>query len=261
MTSLSNPRIKDVLRLRERKARNESGLTIIEGVREVACALEAKVNLQELYLCSDFLHKGEKTALMKKAAKDTAIFEVTKKIFEKISYGERQEGVLAVGRPKAAALNNLKLKADPFFVVMETVEKPGNLGAVLRTCDGAGVDGVIIGDAATDIYNPNVIRSSLGTVFSVPVAVGSNPEVLTFLQRNKIKICCAAPQAKQTYTQANLQGAVALVLGSEQKGLSDFWFKNSLLQVKIPMQGKADSLNVSTTAAILIYEVLRQRSA
>ncbi len=260
ITSLSNARIKGVLKLRERTARDASGLTIIEGARELAGALAVKVDVTELYVCPDFFRKGNETELLRSLAKGTTIFEVTKKIFEKISYGERQEGILAIGRPQVLTLNNLRLKENPFLVVIETIEKPGNLGAILRTCDGAGVDGVIACDAATDIYNPNVIRASLGTVFSVPVAAGPRDQVLKFLQKNKIGICSATPLAKKIYTQANLQGAVAIVMGSEQKGLSDFWLSNSSLQIKIPMRGKADSLNVAATAAILIYEAIRQRS-
>ena len=251
ITSVSNPHIKKVLQLRERKARYECGLTIIEGVREVSCALAAGLKPQELFVCPEFFHDRGEAGLVGKIGKSATVFEVSKKVFEKISYGERHEGVLAVGQPQAVALHGLKLSSVPFVVIVESVEKPGNLGAILRTCDAAGVEALILCDPATDLYNPNIIRSSLGTIFSVPTVTASLEETKQFLNTNKIKICAAAPQAVQVYTGADLRGALAIVLGSEQKGLTDFWLKNSSLQVKIPMRGKADSLNVSNTAAIL----------
>ena len=147
------------------------------------------------------------------------------------------------------------------MVVVEGIEKPGNLGAVLRTCDGAGVDGLFVCDAALDIYNPNVVRSSIGTIFSVPVIQDSSGEILSFLKKNNLKICIASPQAKTLYTDVNFNIPLAVVVGSEQKGLSDFWKSRADVQAKIPMHGKADSLNVSATTAIFIYEALRQRNA
>ena len=146
------------------------------------------------------------------------------------------------------------------MIVVECVEKPGNLGAILRTCDGAGVDGVIICDGKTDIYNPNVIRSSMGTVFSVTVVAGANEAAYKFLKSKEIAICTARPQAQTVYTDGNFRRPVAIVVGSEEKGLSEFWAKNSETDLKIPMHGRADSLNVSTSTAILLYEAIRQRN-
>lgn len=147
-----------------------------------------------------------------------------------------------------------------FFVIVESVEKPGNLGAIVRTCDGAGVDGLIICDGQTDIYNPNVIRASLGTIFSVKVAVSTNKETLDFLKSKNVTVCAAIPQAKAVYTEEKFANAIAVVVGSEQNGLTKFWTQHADLKVKIPMRGSADSLNVSATTAILLYEIIRQKS-
>lgn len=259
ITSLTNPQIKNVVALRDRKAREAGGLTIVEGVREINAALAAKVPVKEFYVCRDFFSGRGEEALLKQFSSGTNTFEVPKAVFEKISYGDRQEGVLAVCAPKNYQLKDLKLKNDPLVVVLESVEKPGNLGAVLRSCDGAGVDALFLCGQVTDVYNPNVIRASIGTVFHIPVVVAENKEILEFLKKLKIRSVAAVVQAKNLYSQSDLKGGVAVVLGSEQDGLSDFWTKNSHVQVKVPMMGKADSLNVSTTAALLVYEVLRQR--
>ena len=146
------------------------------------------------------------------------------------------------------------------FVIVECIEKPGNLGAILRTCDGAGIDGVIICDGKTDIYNPNVIRASLGTIFSIKIVVSSNEEALKFLKTKNIKVCATLPLAKKVYTKEDLVNPLAIVVGSEQNGLTDFWVKHADLKVKIPMRGQADSLNVSASTAILLYEIIRQKS-
>lgn len=261
ITSFSNPQIKNVAALRERKAREASGLTVVEGVREISAAVAAQVPVKELYVCREFFADRGEEKLLKQLGPDVNAFEVPRAVFEKISYGDRQEGVLAVCAPKVYQLKDLKLKDNPLVVILESVEKPGNLGAVLRSCDGAGVDALFLCGQVTDVYNPNVIRASIGTVFNIPVIVSGNEEIAGFLKKSKIRSAAAAVEAKTVYAQADLKGAIAIVLGSEQDGLSEFWLKNSQVQVKIPMMGKADSLNVSTTAAILIYEALRQRGA
>jgi len=257
ITSLTNPHIKHVVKLRNRKDRDGYGQTIVEGHREITRALEAGISIMELYFTAD--GKSETRGIVQKMIKkETTVYETTKEVFSKISYGDHEEGVLAVVEPKSVELNRYQ-KVNPLFVVIEGVEKPGNLGAILRTCDGAGVDGVIICDTKTDIYNPNVIRASLGTVFTNKVLVASNEDTLEFLRSNKIKVCATRVQAETLYTKENLTGALAIVVGSEQDGLSSFWADNAQLQVKIPMKGKADSLNVSASAAILLYEAVRQR--
>lgn len=260
ITSLTNTRIKNVVQLRNRKQRMETGLTIVEGQREIARALKAGVTFKEFYICQDLLNASKSNNISVSSSGKVPVYETTKGVFSKIAYGDRTEGILAICEPRSLELNDLPSKTNSLFVLVESVEKPGNLGAILRTCDGAGVDGVIICDEKTDIYNPNVIRASLGAIFSVKVVVCSNQEALQYLQAKKITICATLPQAKNIYTDEMLKCALAVVVGSEQDGLTKFWIKNADLKVKIPMKGFADSLNVSASTAVLLYEILRQRS-
>ena len=259
ITSLINPRIKDIVRLRDRKAREKSGLTIVEGVREIQCAHAAGVKFKEIYLCRELLSaKEEKDWATIVSQKGTTVEETDRKVFEKISYGDRLEGALGVCVPPSLDLTKLKLRSSALIVVVEQAEKPGNLGAILRTCDAAGVDALIV-CGQTDIYNPNVIRASLGTVFAVPVAQAGNEKVLEYLKQNKISIGAATPAATSSYGDVDMRKSFAIVVGSEEEGLSNFWLTKADTKVKIPMRGKADSLNLSVSTAILIYEALRQR--
>ena len=262
ITSFQNPRLKEVQRLRESKARHSTGLTIVEGLREISLARKSKIQFKELFLCPDILKDSKIQALVKELESEgIVIWDVTKKIFQKISFGDRMEGLLAIIQPKIFPLEDLQLKKNPLVVVVEGLEKPGNLGAILRTCEAAGVDGLLVCDGQTDIYNPNVIRASLGTVFGVRVVQSTQKDALKFLKDSNIQICAATPQAATSYFQMNFKVPVAIVLGSEEKGLSDFWLNHADRKVKIPMRGKADSLNVSATAAIVVYEALRQRGS
>jgi len=260
ISSLTNPKIKNVVRLREHKHREKSGFTIVEGHREIDRAMEAGVGMKELYICPEFLEKHSKRDFVRRiSSEDVEVTEVTKEVFIKISYGNRHDGALAVCESRQHSLFDITLSAHPLLVVVETVEKPGNLGAILRTCDGAGVDGVIICDHKTDIYNPNVIRASLGTIFSLKVVASTNDEAMHFLKEKNIKIYATMPDAKKDYTDVNLRDATAIVVGSEENGLSNFWDQHADQHVRIPMKGKADSLNVSATTAILLYEAVRQK--
>jgi TrmH family RNA methyltransferase len=260
ITSLTNPRIKDIVKLRDRQAREESGLTIVEGIREVQCAQAAGIEFKEIYLCREMLGREQEKDLEKILSRKGVVIEETdRKVFEKISYGDRQEGVLGVCALRPAELGNLNVKSPALIVVAEQAEKPGNLGAILRTCDAAGVDALIVCDGKTDIYNPNVIRASLGTVFSVPVVQATNEKTLAFLKQNKIVVCAATPSANMVYTDVDLKKPTAVAVGSEEKGLSEFWLKNAETKIKIPMKGKADSLNLSVSTALLVFEALRQR--
>ncbi len=262
ITSLVNPRVKHVVQLRNRKQREEKGLMIVEGVREIAQAHEGSVTFKELYICRELIEDSEFSDLLVKklTSQKVPVYETTQTVFAKISYGDRHEGVLAVCAPKRWSFKDFSSNNSGLFIVVESVEKPGNLGAILRTCDGAGVDGVIICDGKTDIYNPNVIRASLGAVFSVKVVVASNEKALEFLKSKSIEVCATLPQAKTVYTKVKLINPLAVVVGSEQNGLTDFWVQHADLKVKIPMCGRADSLNVSASAAILLYETIRQRT-
>lgn len=260
ITSLTNERIKQVVKLRQPRPRQESGLTVVEGRREVSQALKAGVKIKEVFICPPQLNDPDGQKLYEQLQKKgIQIEEVTPEVFDKISFGDRQEGVLAVACFTLPSLAQLNLPADPLVVVLDHVEKPGNLGAILRTCDAGGVDALIIVDPATDIYNPNVIRASLGAVFTVPLAQGTVATVVDFLQKKNIQLIAAAVDSRTPYTEADFKKGCALVLGSEEKGLSDFWKKAAAEQVHIPMRGKIDSLNVSVSAAILIYEARRQR--
>jgi TrmH family RNA methyltransferase len=261
ITSAQNDTIKQAIALREAKARRECGLTLIDGVREITRAHNAGVEIEKVFICPLLLqgHDGDHLLGLLKQQKIKMI-KVTDSIFEKIAFGQRLEGLLAVSRIPHKSLSDLKPEEASLYVIAQALEKPGNIGAILRTCDAAGVDGLLLVDAKTDLYNPNVIRASTGTVFSVPTAIADNQAVLDFLSRYKIKTCSLFPQSNTNYTEVDLTGSVAIVLGSEDKGLSDFWQKNTNIDMKIPMSGKADSLNVSVCCAIVIYEALRQRS-
>lgn len=272
ITSLTNPKVKDIVTLRTRRQREKTGLTVVEGVREIDCALKAGVTFKEFYFCADLLNelkaagngvpknKNTADALLKKLSSKVSVYETSKAVFSKMSYGDRAEGVLAVCEPRLQSLEDLPSKDDPLFVVVESVEKPGNLGAILRTCDGVGVDGVIICDGKTDIYNPNVIRASLGAIFTVNVVVSSSEEALKYLRSKKVTICSTLPEAKTIYTNEQLTDSLAVVVGSEKNGLTEFWVQHADLKVRIPMKGLADSLNVSASTAVLLYEIIRQRS-
>jgi len=255
ITSFQNALIKQALGLREARDRREQKMTIIDGVREIKRALEAGVILDKV-----FYVKGQNGPLLKQLTdRKIEIVEVGDKVIEKLAYGDRHEGIIAVAKTPVKTLRDLKLSGQPLLVVLESLEKPGNLGAVLRTCDGVGVEAVLVCDLKTDIYNPNVIRSSTGVVFSIPVVCTTAEEISAFLKSKKIKICASQPLADQLYTRVDFKGAWALVLGSEDRGLSDFWLQAADMAVKIPMNGQADSLNVSISAAIILYEALRQR--
>lgn len=251
ITSLQNERVKRIIKLqRKASARRTEGLTVIEGSREVSRAIENGWQSVELWLCPE---------LGAQIPGDGEYFQCSREVFEKMSYREGPDGVLAVGPLVGKTLAELKLPENPLILVTEGLEKPGNLGALLRTADGAGADAVIVCDSATDLNNPNVIRASIGTLFYLPVAEATSEETVTFLQGKGIKILSAVPDAEAVYTDVDLTGPVAIVVGAEDKGLSGIWKNGADLNVKIPMLGKNDSLNVSVSAAILLYETVRQR--
>jgi TrmH family RNA methyltransferase len=257
ITSLQNELIKQAQALREARERRQAGMTIIDGAREIKRAFEAGIFLDKV-----FYVKGRQEALLKQLSdRKIASIEVSDKVMEKLAYGERHEGIIALAKTPLWTLKDLKLSPQPLVVVLESLEKPGNLGAILRTCDGVGVEAVLVCDPKTDVYNPNVIRSSTGVIFSVPVVCSTFEGIFSFLKSKKIKICASSPAGKELYTQASFKGAWALVLGSEDQGLSDVWPTVADIMVRIPMKGLADSLNVSISAAIILYEALRQRDS
>ena len=261
ITSLQNSGIKRVVRLRTKKTREAKGLTIVEGVREVRQALNSGIRFAGVYVCREGVYHCPDELIAELEAKHIRIFDTVCSVYAKMCYGDRKEGVLALVEHPNHTLESLKVSNHSLVVVMERVEKPGNLGAILRTCDGAGVEALIVCDELTDIYNPNVVRSSLGAVFTVPSVTCSNKEALEFCRSKGIRILAAVVQAEDNYFKKDMSGSCAIVVGSEQEGLSDFWRRNSDEQVRIPMLGRVDSLNVSVSAAVMIYEAVRQRMA
>src|SRR5581483_11939361 len=264
ISSLDNPRIKEALHLREKRERDKTKKFLIEGFREIVRAMDAKVSFQTLFFCPElFLGTNEKTVLEKAKKEKVILCECSEKVFRKISYRDRPDGLLAIALHMNQTLESLEekisKKKSPFFVVAEAIEKPGNLGTILRSSDAAGCDGVIVVDRCTDIYNPNVVRASVGTLFTVPVVEATSAETLRFLRDKNIRIIAATPSAKKEFTDTALTGAVAIAVGTEQLGLSDFWMDSSDIKVRIAMHGVADSLNVATATTLLLYEVVRQR--
>jgi RNA methyltransferase, TrmH family len=261
ITSLTNSRVKNVVRMRQAAGRRKEGLIIVEGWREVVRANEAGVEIKEVFYCPE-LGEGNSdlVARLESRVGEKDFFVVTTEVYSKLAFGDRREGILVVARPPQWTFGKLKLKKNSLLVVVEGVEKPGNLGAILRSCDAAGVDALIVGDPATDVYNPNCIRASLGTVFSMPVVAATSKETIDFLRDKKVKIVAALPAAKTLYTKVSYQEATAIVVGSEEKGLAGVWQTAAGEQVCIPMNGKADSLNVSVAAAVMVFEALRQRA-
>jgi RNA methyltransferase, TrmH family len=265
ITSSQNPRIKSLLKLKNKRERQKTQLFLIEGYREVKRATGANIEIDELYICPElFLGKNENALIKEIERKEKTIINCSKSVFEKISYRDRPDGLIALAKQKHLLIDELvqivKEKSNPLFVVVESIEKPGNLGTILRSCDGAGVDGVIVCEEVTDIFNPNVVRASIGTLFTQPIIVASPDEILKFFKLNKIKIVATSPDAKQVYYENNFNIPIAIVMGSEQYGLSEKWLSESDLALSIPMLGVADSLNVATATTIMLYEALRQRT-
>ncbi|MBF0532853.1 MAG: RNA methyltransferase [Candidatus Omnitrophica bacterium] len=260
ITSLHNERIKAVVKLRDRRERDLRQLTIVEGWKEVAAALAANVEMREIFLCPEFGPAPEQISRLI-AQKNIPVYETNAAVFEKINYGERREGGLALVAPRLRTWEDLPDRGDSWFIAVESVEKPGNLGAILRTVDAVGADGLIVCDPKTDIFNPNVVRSSLGTVFTVPVVIAASQDAaLKMFRKRQLRIFAAVPDAEKVYTENDLTGKAVFLVGSESEGLSPFWLKAADVRLRIPMAGQADSLNVSVAAAVIAYESLRQRN-
>lgn len=253
ITSKSNPKIKNVVKLQKSSERREQNRIIIEGRREIERAVACGFVIDTLFICNDILSEPAT------GIQANVVEEVTLEVFEKIAYREGSDGLLAVAIPKYAELKDFKPKENPLIIVLETVEKPGNLGAVMRTADAAGVDAVIIADPRTDLFNPNAIRASIGTIFSVPLFACSSEECICWLKSNNIKIYCTYLKASIDYLEADFREGSAIVMGTESTGISDIWVEAADQNLIIPMNGIADSLNVSVTAAIVVFEAIRQR--
>lgn len=262
ITSLQNPRIKNLVRLRDRRARDEQKIFPVEGYRAISRALEKEVPVRELYYSPDwFLGANEQDLIAAAAAAGARLLELTQPVFAKIAYRDRPEGLLAIVSQWATTLDDLALGDPPFLLVVESIEKPGNLGTILRSADAAGVDAVIVCDPVTDLFNPNVVRSSTGVLFAVDVAIESSPAVIDWLKAKGVRIVATTPHCETLYTRADLTGPLAIVMGSEQFGLSRTWLEACDLPVRIPMAGQADSLNVAMATLITLFEAVRQRHA
>lgn len=261
ITSRQNPRIKAACALRNRSNREASGQVLVYGVRESARALATGAVPVECLWCRDYFRSDyaeQVVSQLAKAGADSA--EVAREAFDKLSYGDRLDGVVSVFKAAAHRLDEIVLPDHPLVAVIEGVEKPGNLGAVLRSADGAGVDAVVVVDPVIDLFNPNAIRASVAAVFQANIAVAGAEPTLRWLTEHGLAIYAARPDARQSYHQADYKQGSAIVLGNEANGLTDTWCDPSVIPVSLPMLGIADSLNVSATAAVLFYEARRQRS-
>ncbi len=256
ITSTKNPRLKFLVSLQNAKERKASRLFSIEGVREISLAQQSGFSISSLIICTE-IYKEDSAYPISLSADE--ILHVPETVFAKIAYRGSTGGVIAIARTKALSLSDLKCSTQSLFLILEKIEKPGNLGAMLRTADAAGVSGVIIADPSTDVFNPNVVRSSIGCLFTVPVAIGQNEDVLNWCRKNEIRTYAASLEARSIYTQVDLTKSCAIVLGSEADGLSPFWLSTVDEKIIIPMRGKIDSMNVSNAAAVLIFEAVRQR--
>lgn len=260
ISSVHNPKIKNLKKLEKASERRGQNLFVIEGLREIVLAHRAGYQLESLFVC-DEIFKEQKEYSLREVQTLKSDIRISKAVYDSLAYRETTEGVIATAVPKKLQLSELKLPPNPLILVIEAVEKPGNLGAMLRTCDAAGVDAVIICDAKTDVYNPNVIRSSIGTVFTNQIAVCETTEAIAFLKAKKITAYAAELSATKFHYQQNFRTASAVVVGTEATGLSSEWMNAADEKIKIPMRGKIDSLNVSVSAAILLFEAQRQRDS
>lgn len=264
LTSLQNPRVKQVVRLRDRRDRDKTDRFIIEGYRELFRAVEAKRRILELFICPELFLGTNEDSLIKMIQHSGAIvFTCSESVFKKLSYRDRPDGLIAVAPQYHLSLNDIahKKSTPELYVVAEAIEKPGNLGTILRSSDASGVDALIVCDRCTDIHNPNVVRASVGTLFTVPVLEAGGEETLTWLKERGVAILAATPQADKLYTDVDMTQPVAIAVGTEQLGLSELWMDQADIQVRIPMLGVADSLNVATATTLLLYEAVRQRKS
>lgn len=259
ITSLQNPYVKELYQLKEKsRDRKKSGLFLIEGAREIGLAIKGQYFIQTILQVPELCSAQQLDGL---GAQPQTTIQISKEVYQKLAHRETTEGIIAVVKTKSHDIKNIKFKSkNPLLLVAEAPEKPGNIGAILRTADAANLDAVIIANPKTDMYNPNIIRSSVGCVFTTQIALGSTSEIIAFLKKHKVSIYCAALQASQVYTAQDFTHPTAIVMGTEATGLSDKWLEHSDQNILIPMLGEIDSMNVSVAAGILIFEAKRQRN-
>ena len=257
ITSVQNPFIKSLVQLQEKaKIRKQTGTFLVEGQREIELALKGGYEIESILICNELGQLSEQLNIKKS---EYQLIEISKDVYQKLAYRDTTEGILAVLKTKSMALSDLRLSKNPLVLVGESIEKPGNVGAILRTADAANVDAVILANPKSDVYNPNIVRSSVGCLFTRQIAVGTTEEVIAFLQSQKINIYSATLQDATEYHTQNYTNPTALVVGTEATGLSEKWRTESYKNIIIPMQGVIDSMNVSVAAAILLFEAKRQR--
>lgn len=259
ITSPQNDRVKDLVRLRDRRHRDRTGTFPIEGTRETERALDAGVQLRVAYVSPELVHADARTIEARLEDAGVPIVELAEPAFRKASYRDAPDGILAVASAWSTRLADLALPADPLLLVIDGLEKPGNVGALLRTADAAGATAVFLTGAGTDVFNPNVIRASMGSVFARPVVPAEAGDLAAFFAERDIRVVATSPGAERAFWDADLRGPTAVVVGSEHRGLEADWLGAADLRVRIPMRGLADSLNVATAGALLLYEALRQR--
>lgn len=261
ISSLQNSFIKQIILLSEKsRERNKQGLFVVEGQREIGMAIKGGFEIETVLFCSEIISDAELAKIQKELKYPSESIQVTQEVYEKIAYRSSTEGLVAVCKSKDLHLSTLHFQHDnPLILVAEAPEKPGNIGALLRTADAAKVDAVLIANPKTDMYNPNIIRSSVGCVFTNQIALGTTSEIIAYLKEKKIAIYCAALQASAPYHTCDFTKPTAIVVGTEADGLSEEWLQNSTQNIIIPMQGEIDSMNVSVAAGILIFEAKRQQ--
>ena len=257
ISSLQNTKVKQLVALQQKSSeRRKQGVFVVEGIRELQHCLNAGYTINSIFFCPELTDTRALSSLL---SESIASYEVSPEVYEKIAYRGSTEGVIATVQSKQLALKDLHLSQQPLLIVLESVEKPGNLGAILRSADAAGADAVIICDPLTDLYNPNLIRSSIGAIFSVPCIACSSDDCINFLKQNNINILTAQLQDSKLYYDTDMTCGTAIIMGTESTGLTDVWRKAADAHIRIPMLGQLDSLNVSVSAAILLFEAVRQR--
>ncbi len=261
ISSLQNAKVKRLVALQQKSAeRRKQGLFVVEGVRELCHCVHAGYEIASLFCCPDILNNNPEAQELNTIIGQSPVYEVTRTVYEKIAYRGSTEGILAEIKVKKQTLSDLGLSENPLIVVLESVEKPGNLGAVLRSADASKADAVIVCDPLTDLFNPNLIRSSIGAIFTVPTVACSSEECIAFLKAHNIKILTAQLQDSMLYYDTDMRSGTAIVMGTESTGLTNVWRSAADAHIRIPMLGQLDSLNVSVSAAILMFEAVRQRS-
>ena len=257
ITSSQNPFVKSLIQLQEKtKARKQSGTFLIEGLREIELAIKGNYEIETILFLPDLVSEQQITKLTNNQIN---LIEISIEVYQKLAYRDTTEGVIAVAKIKSTQLSDLKLPNNPLIVVMESIEKPGNIGAMLRTCDAANIDAIIIANPKSDLYNPNTVRSSVGCLFTNQIVMASTEETIAFLLKNNINFYSATLQNSTFYHTQDYTQPTAIVVGTEATGLSQPWREKATQNIIIPMQGEIDSMNVSVAAAILIFEAKRQR--